>query len=59
MEETIEFYKNDTVRVIEKQIEYLKEWRINNSSAWERETEQVILKLEEARYWAMQMVNRH
>lgn len=58
MEETIEFYKNDTVRGIEKLIKSVKYWQSNGGHSNQRETELAITKLEEARFWAFQMVKR-
>lgn len=58
MEETIEYYKNDTVRAIEHVIGGVKSWQENNGRANPRETALVITKLEEAKMWALQMVLR-
>jgi len=58
MEEKIEFYKNDTVRVLEKQIEYLHSWKIENPKCNQQETALVITKLEEAKMWSLLMVKR-
>lgn len=56
MEEKIEFYKNDTVRGIEKLIDSVKNWQSGGGSTNPRETALVLTKLEEARQWAFQMV---
>ena len=58
MEETIQVYKNDTVRAIENQIEHVKKWSKDNDSSNPRETALVITKLEEAMMWAYKMVKR-
>lgn len=58
MEETIEFYKNDTVRGIESLIDSIKSWQKNVNMSNPRETALVITKLEEAKMWALQMVKR-
>jgi hypothetical protein len=59
MEEVVEFYKNDTVRSIERVIAGVKAWRDGGGLANPRETALVITKLEEARMWALQMVRRN
>lgn len=58
MEETITIYKNDTVRGIERLIESIKKWQADGGYAKPRETALVITKLEEARFWALEMVDR-
>lgn len=58
MEETIEFYKNDTFRALDKLIAGIQEWRTENDRCNQRETALVLTKLEEARLWSLQMVNR-
>ncbi len=58
MEETITLYKNDTVRSIEQTIESIKKWQALGGHSNPRETALVLTKLEEARMWAMYMVNR-
>ena len=57
MGEEITFIKNDTVRAIETLIERTKVWAKDNEYAKGRETALVITKLEEARLWALDMVN--
>lgn len=58
METEINYLSNDTVRAIEKLIRGINEWKEDNSSAKGRETALVLTKLEEARFWALEMVNR-
>ena len=58
MEEEITLVKNDTVRMLEKQIEHLNGWKKENPRCNQRETALVITKLEEALHWAYYMVNR-
>ena len=58
MEEIIEFYKNATVRSIEQLITNIEGWQLNNDKANPRQTALVITKLEEAKFWALVMVNR-
>ena len=57
MGEEITFVKNDTVRSIESQIEHIENWRKDNPRCNQRETALVITKLQEARFWALEMVN--
>lgn len=58
MEEEITFYKNDTVRAIEKIIASINNWKESGGYCNPRETALVLTKLEEARFWAYVMVNR-
>lgn len=58
MEEKIEFYKNDTVRHIDQLLTSIKLWQKNGGYARPRETALVITKLEEAKFWALLMVER-
>ena len=58
MEETIEYYKNDTVRGIENVIKSIEIWKENGGLSNPRETALVITKLQEARFWALEMVKR-
>lgn len=58
MEQEINYYSNDTIRGIEKIIAGVKEWQKDNDRAVPRNVALVITKLEEARFWALEMVNR-
>ena len=58
MEEEISYYKNDTVRAIERLIGSIKAWRDEGGWAKPNETELVLTKLEEAKYWALNMIDR-
>lgn len=58
MEQEITFYKNDNVRAIETLIEHIKTWRDSGGHSNPRETALVLTKLEEARFWALEMIDR-
>lgn len=56
MGETIEFIKNDTTRAIERQMEHIRKWADGNERCNLDATDQVLIKLEEAWMWSLQMV---
>lgn len=58
MEEKIEFISNDTVRAIDRLIQDTHTWQSKSPRAKGRETDLVITKLKEARFWALVMVDR-
>lgn len=49
-------YPNDTTHAIEKIIQHLNKWKIDNSYSNPREVALVITKLEEAAMWSLKMI---
>ena len=49
-------YPNDTTRQIDRMIDELNKWKVNNPLVNIRETSLVITKLEEASMWSLKMV---
>lgn len=58
METEITYLNNDIVRGIEKLITDIKIWRESGGKSNARETALVLTKLEEARFWALEMIDR-
>jgi hypothetical protein len=58
METEITYLSNDTVRGIEQLINHINKWRDEGGNANPRETALVLTKLEEARFWALDMIDR-
>lgn len=59
MEEEQVYLKNDFVRGIERLILEIRSWKDKGGSGNPRETALVITKLEEAKYWGLQMIDRN
>lgn len=49
-------YPNDTTTQIERMIEHINTWKIDNPYVNPREVSLVITKLEEAALWSLKMV---
>lgn len=56
MGEKITFYKNDTQRAIETQMDDIRKWSKDNPDCNLDATDMVLQKLQEAWFWALDMV---